>query len=1302
MDFQRKYYQESNPKDSVNPIANALFLWTLPFVRRGQRTNLGPDDLFRVLPSDESKGLSDRLEREWKKETIKKKTSNFYKPSLLKAMLRTFGPQSLLSLIIVLFEECVFRILQPYAVFNIISCFTNPKSSDTELYIWGYVLILSGICFVLFDQRYWYRSLKTGMQIRIAASALIYRKALTLSKRSLGLSSVGQMVNLLSNDVNRFDNSTVFLQYLWVAPLQFTIVLFVTIYHVGSVTILGGFILIFFIFIQTRMINIFSKLRSKTAEKTDSRIQIMSEILNGIKVIKMYAWESSFVQLVNSVRKNEMDVIRRSASYKSFNYAFFSTSSRLVLLPIFFMILIFGGVVNSQNIFLVFGLFETLKLPVTHFFPSAIATSSEAYISLRRIQEFLLLEEWSSRRICHDNQSLKYEPLAIKLNNLGGKWSLASPELTLKDISLNVEVGELIAIIGPVGSGKSTLLQALLGEFPFEYGSMDIVGKLSYASQEAWIFDGTVRQNILMGKPFIEKRYQDVLNACALEHDIQEWSNGDLTFVGGKGISLSGGQKARINLARCVYEKADIYILDDPLSAVDPHVGRHLLEKCIQHFLMNKTVIIATHQIQYIKTADQIVLLNSDGSVETQGRYEELSSSNQGFGSFVKKIDTGNHHKPPSPTKNRKSTISLSSSSISSLNHPMYFSEIIHSDIDEQIDDDIKAKEEFDKNRSLRSESKAEGNVSFKLYLKYFAAANGILGFILIYSLSLITHSLFVFGDWWLRLWTNAADIREQNGTLNDGSFYFTSYQNSSITFIVPELKVDLFNLIYCSIYSGIILVLVLSAQISRILNRFSKDIGSIDELLPPVVVDTNWAFLSAIGIFFLISSTNPLVLIGVAILLIILITVRRYYLKASRSIKRLEGVTRSPVFSQLASSLDGLTTIRSMKIENMLINEFDDLQDIHTSSYYSFLVVNRFFAFSGDILLSIFTASLVSLFIFYYRDASGGDVGLSLTLSLALSGMIQWGLRQSAEVENFMTSVERVLEYGELPKEKGLESDIKLDPSWPDKGVVEFSNVSMRYSQHQPNVLKGLNFKTNSFEKIGIIGRTGAGKSSIISALFRLAEPEGEIFIDGLDICKVGLLDIRKKISIIPQDPILFNGSIRKNLDPFNEFTDVQIWNALEQAKLYDIVVDLGHGLDSVVLEFGSNFSVGQRQLFCLARAILRRNKVLIMDEATANVDPFTDSLIQEAIRKEFKDCTVFTIAHRLYTVMDSDRMLVLQNGEIEEFGTPKDLLKDPNNLLSRMVAQSEPNTAHTLRYLASGIIDSIEESQLEENISV
>ncbi|CAB4055240.1 ABCC4 [Lepeophtheirus salmonis] len=915
---------------------------------------------------------------------------------------------------------------------------------------------------------------------------------------------------------------------------------------------------------------------------------------------------------------------------------FFSTSSRLVLLPIFFMILIFGGVVNSQNIFLVFGLFETLKLPVTHFFPSAIATSSEAYISLRRIQEFLLLEEWSSRRICHDNQSLKYEPLAIKLNNLGGKWSLASPELTLKDISLNVEVGELIAIIGPVGSGKSTFLQALLGEFPFEYGSMDIVGKLSYASQEAWIFDGTVRQNILMGKPFIEKRYQEVLNACALEHDIQEWSNGDLTFVGGKGISLSGGQKARINLARCVYEKADIYILDDPLSAVDPHVGRHLLEKCIQHFLMNKTVIIATHQIQYIKTADQIVLLNSDGSVETQGRYEELSSSNQG-----------------------KSTISLSSSSISSLNHPMYFSEIIHSDIDEQIDDDIKAKEEFDKNRSLRSESKAEGNVSFKFYLKYFAAANGILGFILIYSLSLITHSLFVFGDWWLRLWTNAADIREQNGTLNDGSFYFTSYQNSSITFIVPELKVDLFNLIYCSIYSGIILVLVLSAQIKsplhiqvffdvnpigRILNRFSKDIGSIDELLPPVVVDTNWAFLSAIGIFFLISSTNPLVLIGVAILLIILITVRRYYLKASRSIKRLEGVTRSPVFSQLASSLDGLTTIRSMKIENMLINEFDDLQDIHT-------------------------------------DASGGDVGLSLTLSLALSGMIQWGLRQSAEVENFMTSVERVVEYGELPKEKGLESDIKLDPSWPDKG---------------------LNFKTNSFEKIGIIGRTGAGKSSIISALFRLAEPEGEIFIDGLDICKVGLLDIRKKISIIPQDPILFNGSIRKNLDPFNEFTDVQIWNALEQAKLYDIVVDLGHGLDSVVLEFGSNFSVGQRQLFCLARAILRRNKVLIMDEATANVDPFTDSLIQEAIRKEFKDCTVFTIAHRLYTVMDSDRMLVLQNGEIEEFGTPKDLLKDPNNLLSRMVAQSEPNTAHTLRHLASGIIDSIEESQLEENISV
>ncbi|CAB4055241.1 ABCC4 [Lepeophtheirus salmonis] len=995
----------------------------------------------------------------------------------------------------------------------------------------------------------------------------------------------------------------------------------------------------------------------------------MNEILDGIKVIKMYAWETPFVQLVTNARKNEMSVIKQTAGCKSFNYAFFSTSSRFVLLPVFLLMVLFGVEINAQKIFLIFGLFDAIKLPLTHFFPSAISASSEALVSMKRIEEFLLLNELRDvqSKINHVILPGRYEPLTVEVTKISGKW---------------------------LDSSNDTIIQSLLGEFPVSYGEINIKGRISYASQEAWIFSGSVRQNILMGKPLIDKRYREVIRVCALEHDVREWPDGDYTFVGEKGISLSGGQKSRINLARCVYASADIYILDDPLSAVDPHVGQQLFD---------------TSSV-FKKNANNIILLNSDGEIEASGTYEKLMSQS-GFVTYLEAtseeedsdllsdvlsdVKSDGEYMRSQKKKLKKGVRSRRSST--SLLVPVPY---IGGSTERDTFPEEKGSQEW---KMGSKETIIEGSVSLSLYHKYFVAGGGFFKFLCVYFLSLITHTLFVVSDWWLRLWTNAADARKL-GPLPP-TFYFSEYQDMTLK-ITADFQVDFFNFIYCSIYLSLIIILLFSAQLSvrqlfmscmrssqtlhdrmfekvaftnsrffdlnpngRILNRFSKDIGSIDELLPPVLIDTNWALLSGSGIFISYIYDESLN--------------RRW----NRSVKRLEGITRSPVFSQLASSLDGLTTIRSMKIEEMLIEEFDYLQDIHTSSYYSFLVVNRFFAFCGDLMLSLFTASMVSMFLFYNRDATGGDVGLSLTLSLALCGMIQWGLRQSAEVENFMTSVERVAEYGDLPKEKGLKGDIKLDPSWPDKGVIEFSNVNLKYDGTTPYVLKGLSFKTNSFEKIGIVGRTGAGKSSMISALFRLAEPEGKIFIDGVNICRLSLQDVRKKISIIPQDPLLFKGTIRKNLDPFDEYGELAIWHALEQAKLSVAVSELEGGLETEVSEGGNNFSVGQRQLFCLARAILRKNKVLIMDEATANVDPMTDSLIQEAIRTEFKDCTVFTIAHRLYTVMDSDRILVMSDGEIKELGAPLDLLSDPSNIFYQMVNQLGPSAAERLKKIAQGL---------------
>uniref|UniRef100_A0A0K2T7J4 ATP-binding cassette sub-family C member 4 n=1 Tax=Lepeophtheirus salmonis TaxID=72036 RepID=A0A0K2T7J4_LEPSM len=887
MDFQQEYFQETNPKSKTNILSNILFLWTIPFIRKGQKEDFDVHDLYKTLREDYSRELNDRLEKEWQKELSKVKTfSGNYHPSFAKAAIRTFRLQTLLSGVFVLFEECVLRIAQPFAIFKIIGYFSSGGTvmSEDELYFWSGILVGAGVIFVLFDQRYWYLSLKTGMQLRIAASAIIYRKALTLSKASLGRSSIGQMVNLLSNDVNRFDNSTVFLQYLWVAPIQFICVMLITSYFAGIEAVAGGALLIFFIFFQTYMGKMFSKLRLMTASKTDIRIQIMNEILDGIKVIKMYAWETPFVQLVTNARKNEMSVIKQTAGCKSFNYAFFSTSSRFVLLPVFLLMVLFGVEINAQKIFLIFGLFDAIKLPLTHFFPSAISASSEALVSMKRIEEFLLLNELRDvqSKINHVILPGRYEPLTVEVTKISGKWLDSSNEFTLKNISFSVEIGELCAIIGPVGCGKSTIIQSLLGEFPVSYGEINIKGRISYASQEAWIFSGSVRQNILMGKPLIDKRYREVIRVCALEHDVREWPDGDYTFVGEKGISLSGGQKSRINLARCVYASADIYILDDPLSAVDPHVGQQLFDTCIQKFLSDKTVILVTHQLQFLKNANNIILLNSDGEIEASGTYEKLMSQS-GFVTYLEAtseeedsdllsdvlsdVKSDGEYMRSQKKKLKKGVRSRRSST--SLLVPVPY---IGGSTERDTFPEEKGSQEW---KMGSKETIIEGSVSLSLYHKYFVAGGGFFKFLCVYFLSLITHTLFVVSDWWLRLWTNAADARKL-GPLPP-TFYFSEYQDMTLQ-ITADFQVDFFNFIYCSIYLSLIIILLFSAQLSvrqlfmscmrssqtlhdrmfekvaftnsrffdlnpngRILNRFSKDIGSIDELLPPVLIDTNW-----------------------------------------------------------------------------------------------------------------------------------------------------------------------------------------------------------------------------------------------------------------------------------------------------------------------------------------------------------------------------------------------------------------------------------------------------------------------------
>ncbi|XP_066267631.1 ATP-binding cassette sub-family C member 4-like [Branchiostoma lanceolatum] len=896
------------------------------------------------------------------------------------------------------------------------------------------------------------------------------------------------------------------------------------------------------------------------------------------------------------------------------------------------------------------------------------------------------------------------------LNDIKAKWTGDSDQLTLKNINLQLKPGQLLAVIGPVGSGKSSLLSAILQELPVTSGEVKVHGKVGYASQQPWVFSGTVRQNILFGRPYKEDIYDKTIQVCALEKDLKLLPHGDMTLVGDRGVTLSGGQKARINLARAVYHDADIYLLDDPLSAVDSEVGRHLFNRCIQGTLRNKARILVTHQLQYLQEADQIMVLLKGEQVAT-GTYTELQQSGIDFTKLLGKEES-EEDMAVSPFFSGTSANGLGTNPLKA----------------EADEKDAAAP-------LLEEEDRMTGTVGWKVYRDYFTAGAGVKGFLFAMFAIISFSVLYFMSDWWLAYWARTEEqylAAKHNWILASNGYNTTFFNVSNVGDMVNETSMptnsstafplappDTHFYIYVltaftagALFLGVLgnrLLFLISVKsstnlhndmfnaiirapirffdtnpVGRVLNRFSKDIGQLDEVFP-------WSFTQfvqgSIGLcmMMIVSGViNPWVFIPTLPLLLLFMYIRKYYLSTSRDIKRLEGTTRSPVFSHLSATLQGLWTIRAFGAQESFQQEFDAHQDLHSEAWFLYISCGRWMAVRVDILVSLFITAVAFCSVLASQALDGGLVGLSVTYALILTGRFQWIVRQSAEVENLMTSAERVLTYTKLEPEAPLASITKPHRDWPQDGGIELEDATFSYSEDGPDVLKNLGVVIQPQEKIGIVGRTGAGKSSLMQMLFRMAEPQGTVRIDGVDVTKIGLHDLRKKISVIPQDPVLFSGSLRRNLDPFNNFTDQQLWSVVEEVQLKQAVEDLQGKLESEMAESGTNFSVGQRQLVCLARALLRKNRILIIDEATANVDPRTDQLIQETIREKFKNCTVLTIAHRINTVIDSDRIMVLQEGRVQEMGEAHALLQDRDGVFTAMVDQSGTTLAAELREAA------------------
>ncbi|XP_014467791.1 PREDICTED: multidrug resistance-associated protein 4-like [Dinoponera quadriceps] len=1351
-----------NPREKANIVSVLLWWWTIDLFRMGYTRALEIEDLYEPLKEDRSSLLGDKLEKQWNIELENSKKRK-RRPSLLKAIFRTFLLDYCNIALVQLIVEFVIRLGTPLLLGGLLRYFRKDAVESYEVALWYGV----GICMatamnvIAFNQAI-FGSFHIGSKVRVAVCSVVYRKALRLSKTALGETAPGKVVNLVANDVNRFELVSVTIQYMWAAPLSSLIVAYILYLEVGYPGLIGIGVIFTVVPIQSYTGKLTSKFRLQTAIKTDERVRLMDEIISGVQVIKMYAWEKPFCALVELARRLELRVVTKSSYIRGIYMTFNLFTTRMALYGTLVLLLMSGHELTADKVFVVSSYFNALSFCMSSMFVRGIAELAECLVAVRRLQNFLIYEEYQSSNviICkqsssnHNNHKINSESdkiseqdipyidtnvenhevlenddmekrngiidimtdsdhsiirkeesqvhsWAVKMTDVTAKWEVGQLENTLKDLNLQIEKGKLYAVIGMVGSGKSSLLSTILGEIDLVKGETRVKGSVSYASQEAWVFGSTIRQNILFGQDYDRHRYQKVIKACALLKDFQQFPQGDLTVVGERGCSLSGGQKARINLARALYRQSDIYLLDDPLSAVDAHVSKYLFHECIEKYLAGRTTILATHQLQYIKDVDGIILLEQ-GKMKYFSRYQDLLAYQPEYSVHLSGEDEENC-KLSMQKRNRgqQPFISSSRNSVSEIS---------------EIEDD----EENESATSQKAgiEETSRGVVKGSLFIEYFQIGSNLYKASFVLFLFIVTQVIVSLNDYFVPILLDAEEKRHLANFASDNRTNVSTNATSLDTDILP---VTTYVYIYTGIVLGVFVVgitrsiffykmcmtcnqrlhdLMFNALIrtgmrffdtnpsGRILNRFSKDMGAIDELLPKGILDAGQMNMMMIGSLLVTSVVSPFLIAPIGLMFIIFHWLKKVYLSTSKNVKRLEGMTRSPVFTHISATLNGLPTIRAYHIQSILKEEFDKLQDLHTSSVYMYILTSTAFAFCLDVFCLVLVTVAIFTFLLMKDSFTGGEVGLVITQIMAITGYIQFGMRQNAEVANQMMAVERVIDYIQLPPEPNLrdrglflKKKNKQEPAlpantpknWPLMGNIEFNNVYMRYANEFPPVLKGLNIVIPAGEKIGIVGRTGAGKSSLISALFRLAKVEGVIDIDGTNTGSIALEDLRRRISIIPQDPVLFSGTLRRNLDPFDEFPDKDLWDALEEVELKDAISNAGNGLESRVFDRGCNYSVGQKQLVCLARAILRNNRILMLDEATANVDPHTDALIQRTIRKKFATCTMLTVAHRLNTIMDSDKVLVMDKGCMTEYDHPHILLQNSHGQFTSLVKETD-----------------------------
>uniref|UniRef100_A0A8C1PNS5 ABC-type glutathione-S-conjugate transporter n=1 Tax=Cyprinus carpio TaxID=7962 RepID=A0A8C1PNS5_CYPCA len=1148
----------------------------------------------------------------------------------------------------------------------------------------GVVHFISTFFFFFCILYYFQRCFILGMKVRTALMAAVYKKALVVSNDSRKESTAGEIVNLMSADAQRFNDVTNFIHLLWSCPLQIILAIAFLWIELGPSVLAGLLTMVLLVPINGWLATKSRGFQVENMKFKDKRMKIVNDILNGIKVLKYYAWESSFEAQVQEIREKELKVMRKFAYLSSVSTFIFSCAPAIVSLATFavFVSVSPDNILDAEKAFTSISLFNILRFPLA-MLPQLISTMVQTTVSKKRLEKFLSGDDLDTMAVTRDDS----HSVAVSMTDGTYAWERGT-EPVLKNISLDIKPGRLVAVVGAVGSGKTSLISALLGELHSLKGRINIKGSVAYVPQQAWIQNATLKDNILFGSNLYEERYLSVVDACALGPDLDLLPGRDHTEIGEKGINLSGGQKQRVSLARAVYSSADVYLLDDPLSAVDSHVGKHLFERVIgpKGLLKDKTRILVTHGIGFLPYVDEIVVL-VNGVVSEVGSYDGLRASKGAFSEFLEtygkeesnnadesdyeQIDTLPEGMEPQADDSPEDIVSSTLKRENSLRHSKR-----NGSVRVRKNSSVRSKKDSgDKKgqRLIEKEAMETGRVKFSVYLQYLRSMGWC--FVTWSFLFYFIQNVAVIGqNLWLSDWTEDS-VKYFNTTypthirdMRIGVFGALGLAQGFLVFfgtiLLADGSISASRTLHTNLLSNILKVPMVffdTTPSGRIVNRFAKDIFTVDEMIPMSFRSWILCLLGVLGTLFIICLATPIFTAVIVPMAIVYYFVQRFYVATSRQLRRLDSVSRSPIYSHFGETVSGLSVIRAYGHQKRFLKQNEDTIDQNLKSVYPWIVSNRWLAMRLESLgnLVVFFAALFAVI---SRDSlKSGLVGLSISYALNVTQTLNWLVRMTSELETNIVAVERVREYAEIENEAPWITSNRPPDDWPTAGNIGFDNYKVRYRPELELILHGITCDIASTEKIGIVGRTGAGKSSLTNCLFRIIEAsEGRILIDGIDISTLGLHDLRSRLTIIPQDPVLFSGTLRMNLDPFEKSSDEEIWSVLELAHLKDYVRGLPAGLQHEVSEGGENLSVGQRQLLCLARALLRKSRILILDEATAAVDLETDDLIQNTIRTEFSHCTVLTIAHRLNTILDSSRVMVLDSGKIVEFDSPSVLLNN------------------------------------------